>query len=448
MNLLLVIPRYEIYPDGHYVMPLGILYVSSYLKRNTTCNVFTLNMNHIEGTEEEVLGQALTDNSIDMMGIGGLSGEYSDIQRIVTLARRLRPSLRIVVGGGLMSGDPQTTMLAMPEVDYGVVGEGEQTMADLVSSSLLPLTSPLLPPGLIYRLPDGTLRTTPPRTEFTDLDTLPLPDYEGFNYDLYLRNNPDLSDPGKKYSQVSVIGGRSCKYNCTFCFHPSGSRYRQRSLDSIFSEIDYLVDHYNISYIALREELFATDLDRVRQFAQRVEPYNFDWSIQLRIDNICPELIDILRDTRCRYIFLGIESADNTILRSMHKGITIAQIEQALQLATDAGLTVRSGVILGDTAETVETYLRTIAWYRRHVERYSLYCDLIIAFPGSIIYRRAVTDGIIPDPVQFLRDGCPIVNLTTMNDSDFMEMVHLSESYGGRKYDVKFYRHKPHTFES
>lgn len=83
-----------------------------------------------------------------------------------------------------------------------------------------------------------------------------------------------MSDEGKKYSQVSVIGGRSCKYNCTFCFHPSGTTYRQRSLDSIFAEIDYLIEHYEISYIALREELFATDNRRVADFCKRMEKYD------------------------------------------------------------------------------------------------------------------------------------------------------------------------------
>ena len=52
-------------------------------------------------------------------------------------------------------------------------------------------------------------------------------------------------------------------------------------------------------------------------------------------------------------------------------------------------------------------------------------------------------DARIPDPVQFLRDGCPIVNLTTMNDDEFLKMVHNSEQCGGRKYSVKFYRSKP-----
>lgn len=159
-----------------------------------------------------------------------------------------------------------------------------------------------------------------------------MPDYEGFDYGEYLKNNPDMSDEGKRYSQVSVIGGRSCKYNCTFCFHPSGTRYRQRSLDSIFSEIDWLVSHYNISYIALREELFATDNERVREFCRRVAVYDFDWSIQLRIDNVNQELVDLLKETRCRYIFVGVESAVDSILKSMHKGITVAKIEEALEM--------------------------------------------------------------------------------------------------------------------
>lgn len=443
MNILLVVPRYEIYGGmhGHYVMPLGILYVSAYLKRHGVCKVHTLNMNHHEGSEEEVLGKALDEGNIDFMGIGGLSGEYTDVARIVRLARRLRPDMWIQIGGGLVTADPESTMRALPEADFGVIGEGEITMVELIDA-LTCGTSLEDVDGLIFPRPDGTYCTTHPRAEIQDLDSLPFPDYEGFNYDEYLRKNPDMSDEGKKYSQVSVIGGRSCKYNCTFCFHPSGSRYRQRSLDSIFAEIDYLVAHYEISYIALREELFTVDNDRVRNFCRRVGKYDFDWSIQMRIDNVDPELVAILSGTRCRYIFLGVESADDRILKSMRKGITRAKIEQALELLNEAGLTVRSGVIMGDSLETVETAKITLDWHQKNSRKYSLYCDMIIAFPGSILYQRARRAGIIPDPVQFLKDGCPIVNLTKMSDDEFLALVSEVEKRSGRKYKVKFYHQK------
>lgn len=441
MNILYIIPRYKTYGmEGHYVMPMGILYVSAYVKRSGVANVFTLNLNHVEGTEYEILERFIRDNDIDFVGIGGLSGEYADLARIVSYVNEIDGDVVIQVGGGIMTADPEVTMKAMPEVDYGIIGEGEQTSVELIEA-LASGGDVSSVDGLIYR-EDGQLKTTGRRREIDDLDSLPFPDYEGFNYGEYLKKNPDLSDEGKKYSQVSVIGGRSCRYNCTFCFHPSGSKYRQRSLDSIFSEIDYLVKNYNISYIALREELFATDNERVRQFCERVEPYDFDWSIQLRIDSINQELVDMLKDTRCRYVFVGVESADDTVLKSMRKGITRNDIETALDMLKEAGLNSRSGVIFGDSAETLETARFTLDWFRRNYERYRMFVDMIIAFPGSILYKRACASGVIPDPVQFLKDGCPIVNVSSMNDEEFAQIVHEVEKINYRKYTVKYYASK------
>lgn len=438
LNVLLVIPRYNTYGvSGHYVMPMGILYVSSYLKHAHVSNVWTLNLNHKKGEEYDILSYYIQEYDINILGVGGLSGEYQDIERMVRLAKEIKPLVKVVVGGGIMTADPQVTMQAMPEIDYGIIGEGEITMVALITAltKKQPLSSIN---GIIYNESDEYV-VTPARKEIVDLNLIPFPDYEGFDYGMYLKENPDVSDGGKPYSQVSVIGGRSCKYNCTFCFHPSGVSYRQRSLDSIFSEIDYLVSHYDISYIALREELFATDNKRVADFCKRVECYDFAWSIQLRIDSINQELVDMLEGTRCRYVFVGVESADNKILRSMHKGITLPQIEKALSMLKEVGLNSRSGVIFGDTAETFETAMFTLKWFKANCQKYRMFVDMIISFPGSILYKRACKSGIISDPVQFLKDGCPIVNVSKMNQTEFSELVHLVEEINGRHYVVKDY---------
>lgn len=436
LNILLVIPRYITYGNtGHYVMPLGTLYVSSYLKQAQNANVWTLNLNHKEGEEEKILSNYICQYDIDIFGVGGLSGEYIDIARMIRYAKKAKPEIKIIVGGGIMTADPKATMQAMPEVDYGIIGEGEITIAELVNN--LTNNYPVnLIDGLIFP-ESGKYTITPQRKEIVNLDELPFPDYEGFDYGTYLKENFDTSDEGKKYSQVSVIGGRSCKYNCTFCFHPSGSTYRQRSLDSIFSEIDYLVSNYNISYIALREELFATDNLRVKEFCKRVESYNFDWSIQLRIDNVNKELVELLKNTRCRYVFVGVESASDEVLRSMRKGITLDQIEEALTLLKDAGLNSRSGVIFGDSVETWETAMLSLKWFKDNCDNFRMFVDMIIAFPGSTLYKRACQSGVIPDPVKFLKDGCPIINLSKMTNQEFCNLIVEIEKCNHRKYNVK-----------
>ena len=441
-NVLLLIPRYHTYGfDGHYVMPMGTLYVSAYLKQSGVANVVTLNLNHCDGEEYDILKDVITRNNIDIVGFGGLSGEYQDLARMARYVRTVKLEITIVMGGGIVTADPETAMLAIPEVDYGIIGEGELTIVELVEALTYKKNLHNVD-GLIFRDSEGSLIITANRKEIVNLDSLPFPDYEGFNYGDYLKKNPDMSDEGKRYSQVSIIGGRSCKFNCTFCFHPSGTRYRQRSLDSIFKEIDWLTQHYNISYIALREELFATDNERVRGFCKRIEKYDFDWSIQLRIDNVNQELVDLLKNTRCRYIFVGVESAVDKILKSMHKGITVKQVENALEMLHLAGLNSRSGVIMGDTMETVETANETIEWFMRNHERYRMFLDMIIAFPGSIIYNGACKDGIIPDKVQFLKDGCPIVNLSRMAEDDFLRMMNRVEKFNYRKYNYRNYRNE------
>lgn len=438
LNVLYVIPRYKTYcMANHYVMPLGILYVSAYVKRTGVAHVHTLNLNHIEGEEFEILDSYITAHQINVVGLGGLSGEYTDISRMAKYVKRINKETCVVVGGGIMTADPETTMKAIPEADFGIIGEGELTMTELLVA-LTKGNDAEQVDGLIIRKGDR-LKVTSKRKEIIDLDSLPFPDYEGFNYGEYLKANPDMSDEGKKYSQVSVIGGRSCKYNCTFCFHPSGTTYRQRSLDSIFAEIDYLVEHYNISYIALREELFATDNRRVADFCKRMKNYDFDWSIQLRIDSINQELVNLLKGTRCRYVFVGVESASDEVLKSMRKGINLEQIETALDMLKDAGLNSRSGVIFGDTVETYATAMFTLDWFMQNSNRHRMFVDMIIAFPGSTLYKRACRLGVIPDSVQFLQDGCPIVNVSKMDNREFADLVHKIEKVNYRKYNVKYY---------
>ena len=165
-----------------------------------------------------ILSSFVKTNDIQAFGIGGLSGEFQDVSRIVRYMRQIKENLVIIVGGGIMTADPQVTMKALPEIDYGIIGEGEITIVELLDA-LANNKDITHIAGLIYREKDGLVQTKR-RPEIEDLDSLPLPDYDGFNYKQYLIDNPDLSDEGKKFSQVSVIGGRSCKYNCTFCFHP------------------------------------------------------------------------------------------------------------------------------------------------------------------------------------------------------------------------------------
>lgn len=437
-NILLIVPRYFSTETCGYIMPMGILYVSAALKTSGTCNVFTLNLNHCEEDDRTVLEQIISKNNINIVGCGGISGQFVEIYPLFKIIKEINPAIITIAGGGMITADPIPAMEAFDGyADIGAIGEGEITMPELMQAIGTDGSYNEID-GLIFR-EDNKWHITKRRADIMDLDSIPLPDYAGFDYDKYIETNGEIVD-NVKYSPVAIIGGRSCKYNCTFCFHPSGSRYRQRSLDSIFTEIDWLLAHYDINYIALREELFASDEQRVLDFCERARSYPIVWSIQLRVDSVTQTIVNALKESNCRYVFLGIESADNRILKSMRKNITIEQVEVALKMTIDAGLDTRSTIILGDEQETVESARRTLDWWKEHRKYSAIDLGLIIAFPGSTLYKHARKNGKIPDPVKFLNDGCPVVNLSeNITAKEFHEIAADISRFSGIEFNIRNY---------
>ena len=420
LNYLIIMPRLVRNIGDGYSFPLGIAYIASALK-SWNFNTFTLNLNHIKGDIFDILSIHIKQNDINVILTGGLSFQYASIKQVLSTSKKINNKLTTICGGGIITSDPETAMNALKYVDYGIIGEGERTVCELADR----LEYKVVPKdvnGLIFKHGDRYI-TTQPRDEIQNLDKIPWPDYEGFDFDKYLQVSPSISGINNK-NTVFMISSRSCPYNCTFCFHTTGRKYRQRSLDDFFNELSWLISKYNISYICLADELFSTNLDRVYDFCDRIKPLNIKWWAQFRVDVVSnfPEMLDILKDAGCATMSFGIESADNKILKSMRKNITIEQTEKALELAYSAGIPTEGAFIFGDIEETWETAMRTFNWWRDHLQ-YKINLNFITTYPGSYLYKWALSKGIIKDKVKFLQDGCPQVNVSKLSDNEYGLLV-------------------------
>lgn len=413
LNHLLIIPRFVDRIGEWYIFPLGIAYISSCLKKEGF-NVFTLNLNSEEGSIYDILKREIEKNDIDIVATGGLSFQYNAINIIVETAKKIKKNLITIVGGGIITSAPEASMQALKYVDYGVIGEGEITICEL-SHAIEETNGIDKVRGIIYKEKDDCFITSP-REEVKDLDSIPYPDYEGFDFKKIMSVAPSMHGINEM-NAITMISSRSCPYRCTFCFHSSGNRFRQRSLDNFFYELDYLVSEYGVKYIFIADELFAYDMKRVKEFCQRIKQYDIKWWAQFRVSEITPGLVKLLKDSNCVTIGFGIESADNRILKSMKKGITIEQTEKALKLVYEAGITIQGGFIFGDKEETLETATNTLNWWKEHAH-YGLSLNFITAFPGTEIYQYARNKGIIEDEVEFIKQGCPTVNLSKMSKEE------------------------------
>lgn len=422
LNYLLVMPRLVQNPGDGYSFPLGLAYISASMKQ-AGFQVTTLNLNHCDGDVAAILQAEIERNHIDVVATGGLSFQYATVRSVIEAAKRIHRGVITIVGGGIISGDPEPAMEALEYADYGVAGEGEITICELCRV-LESGGDPAGVDGIIYRR-EGRYMPTRPRKEIEDIDALPWPDYEGFDITRYLELPPPGISGMNRKNTMFLLTSRSCPFSCSFCFHTTGRKYRQRSLDNVFAELDYLVSRYDIRFLCVADELFARKLERVKEFCERIRKYNIRWWAQFRVDDVTPELLEILKAGGCEVMSFGLESADNRVLKSMRKGTTVEQIERTLKLVYDSGISLEGAFIFGDTAETGETARNTLKWWREHAE-YKISLNLITVFPGCYLYKYACENGIIRDRAQFLKDGCPQVNVSKLTASECSELALIS----------------------
>lgn len=437
MNYLMVLPRLTNKPGDFYFFPLGVIYVTASLKKAGK-NVVTLNLNQTDRPDSDVISETIKEHEIDVVLTGALSASYNRVKDIILAAKNAKEDIITVVGGGLISSEPYVVIEGLG-ADIGVIGEGEITVCELADALEKNLDLAGVN-GLIYR-EHSQLQLTKPRKEISDLSSLPWPDYEGFGFSDYLDTISRI--PGyNRY--VTMISSRSCPFDCTFCYHSSGKVYRQRSLDDFFLELDFMLSRFRIEHLSICDELFSLNRNRTRDFCERMKErtkrYGITFDVQLRVDHVDKELLGLLKSSGCHIISYGIESADPTVLKSMKKQTTVAQIENALRLTRDAHIEIQGSFIFGDIEETWETAINTLEWWKNHLE-YQINLTHIRVFPGTHLYKYACERGIIKDKLKYLEENCPLVNVSRMSDVEYKALEEKILWY------IKTYSYTPDAVE-
>jgi len=440
MRFLFVHPKVAARGD-YYEFPLGPAYVSSSVKAHgVACSC--LNLCHDDRPVKDQLAEAIERHRIDVVCTGGMSIILGEVDAVVRATRQICPSILIVVGGAIVTSQPDVAARAI-RFDFGVIGEGELAMCDL-ADAMMEGRSYREVKGLIVqeRLcrnpgPDDASAgylTTVAREEIAELDTLPIPDYEGFEYGQYIRTfAPTCLMP--HYSAMDepraarIISSRSCPFSCTFCYHPLGKKYRQRSIDNVFQEVEYLRRHYQINMLYFLDELFALDRARVLMFCERIKAYGLKWSANLRVSDVDEDLLCAMKSAGAYAVGFGVESMSSRILKSMKKNTTPSQVDRALALTRGVGLGIQGNIIFGDPEESESTVKECLDWWMAN-RHYGIILTMVRVLPDSQIYRDAINQGLIADIDKNLRDGFPLINISKLSRKAFTRLCDFVYWFG------------------
>ena len=422
MKILLVIPRYSLTNkiSYEYAFPLGLGYISSVLKESGH-EVDCLNLNHFNGTVEYLINQDLNKKNYDFVCTGHTGIGYEITEKIIIATRKHSSNPKFILGGALITSEPELIFNSL-KPNFGVLGEGEITIVELLKC--LEKKGDLdKVDGICYKNDKGDFKITKPRELIKNIDTIPFPDFEGFGFDEYVNNQDNGSnfyalDYPRPYN---LLCSRGCPNQCTFCYHSIGFKYRLRSLDNIFKELELAIEKYQINSLGIYDDLFSIDKERLYEFCRRIKelskkvPGGLKWSCQLTVSNMDKKLLETLKDSGCNVISFGFESYSPVVLKSMRKPITPQQINNAVKLSFEVGIGLQGSFIFGDTAETKETAKETLDFWKNNCKG-QVKIGFIQPYPGSAIFEKCVQKRIIKDKLEFIKNKISHTNWINMTD--------------------------------
>jgi hypothetical protein len=295
----------------------------------------------------------------------GISVTYRDqVVSAVALAQLAREQLAgvpIVFGGQFVSSW-EGALDRVPEVfdwcDYLVTHEGESALDGLLRA-VSRGTSPADVPNLAFRR-DGAVVRTQVRAE--DLRSLPEPDYAGLPLHRYLAPEPVFL----------VSTSRGCYWSrCTFCAVSPSMRlgYRTRDCRRVRDEIQRLKERYDVGCFALTDDCVSPATLRVLSKLLNVEGPTLSWQCEVRFEkSLTSELLEQMRDAGCRNLIFGLESASQTLLERMDKGIERQQVDRILADCRRLGIAFNLQFFFGYPGETESEARSTADLARAHAQ--------------------------------------------------------------------------------
>ncbi len=332
--------------------PLGLLYISSYLKqRGFSVGIFDGTFTTPESFEAQLLAQkpAVLGIYVNMM---------TKRQALNMIAVGKKHGCWVVLGG------PEPPHYAdqylMAGADVVVIGEGEVTMSELLPTLARSGRSGLSAVrGIAYQDDSGSTVHTEPRPMMPDLSSNPWPDREAIDIHRYL-------DTWKTFhgrSSLSVIHARGCPYTCTWCSHSVyGNTHRRRTPEDAADELLWIRETYNPDQIWYADDVFAINHKWLYAYAEalRKRGVRIPFECISRADRLNEPVIQLLAEMGCYRLWNGSESGSQRILDAMKRKVDAEDVRRKTHLLRQAGIETGMFIMLGYKGETIRDLVETV----------------------------------------------------------------------------------------
>lgn len=371
----------------------------------------------IDGAYHENYLELLKDSLNDDVIYVGMTVMTTQIPFALEAAKVIKQTKRIIP---VIWGGPHPTLfpkqvLQNNNIDIVVINEGAITSVELADTLKNRLDLNTIK-GIGYKDENRQLHFTEAR-DLDNFEELPYLDFSLIELDHYLNTQSpsvyqrEFPHYDGKIKLLPILTALGCPYKCTFCINVILKRkYRMRSALSIVEEIKTLMKEYDVNTFLFFDEDFFVNKNRALEFLSLIEKehLHFNWRMWCRVDHfkenyINNDFIERLARVGHGSLVMGGESANQTVLDNLCKGITPEQIKHSLNvISRTKNITPRYSFMVGLENETMDEIINT---YRFCLELIDINPDVDIAgpfifrlYPGSLIYDRLVNSYNVNNP--------------------------------------------------
>ena len=347
MKILLISVNREKMPAP--VFPLGLAYITKVLRdKGYPVEVVDLcfSQNRLEDlkkvlkrSQSDLIGLSL--RNLDNLTYPTSISYLKEVEEAIQVCRQSTLA-KLIIGGSGFSLAPKQ-LLKHLDVDFGIVGEGEEIFIHLVES--LKRNDPVPPsPHLLIK---G--KPFPPWVSGARVPDIHAPDRTLFETHRYLEEG----------GMGNIQTKRGCPFSCIYCTYPmlEGNEVRLRRVESVVEEIRQITQDLRLDYVYFVDDIFNYPPDYAESLCRGMvkKKIHVKWSAFVNPGFLTKKLLKWMKEAGCVGIEFGTDSGSTQMLKNFKKSFSIKKIVQASQTCSELGLNHCHYLLFGGPGENEET---------------------------------------------------------------------------------------------
>lgn len=368
VKVALINPPSPFLVDDTVMPPLGIMYLSSYLKS--------------KGINVEIIDLA-TNNyfnpscplDYDIYAFTSTTPQYPAVVDILNNIKKHNQQSIFVIGGAHATafGDKCRN----DGFDCVVSGEGEETMYSISK--------------FVENSENSRIYGIVKARQIDTIDSIPFPDRSFPGFDKY-----HYEIDGKK--ATTMITSRGCPFDCYFCCNTWGNKVRLRSAENVLKEAEE-IKNMGFEAIQFYDDTFTVNRKRVIDICKGLKDLDMKWRCFIHANTVDRSTLKTMYNSGCIEVGMGVESGDNNILKSINKKISLAKAIEVCGWCHDIGLRIKTFLIIGLPGESRSTVASTIR-FLKHAKPDDFDYTIYTPFPNTYIWDNKEKFDIIFDKLK------------------------------------------------